>query len=123
MPAGQNAVLLNHLHRLVQARCLDHVADRELLHRFTRDRDQAAFATLLHRHGPMVLRVCRRVLPHLADAEDAFQATFLVLTRKAAALAHLESAAGWLHEVAYRVALKMCGEATRRRLHESHMPE
>ncbi len=123
MPAGQNAVLLNHLHRLVQARCLDHVADRELLHRFTRDRDQAAFATLLHRHGPMVLRVCRRVLPHLADAEDAFQATFLVLTRKAAALSHHESAAGWLHGVAHRVALKVRGETARRRFHETHAPE
>jgi RNA polymerase sigma factor (sigma-70 family) len=123
MPTAQNAVLLNHLHRLVQAQSFDHVADQVLLQRFTRDRDEGAFETLLRRHGPMVLSVCRRILPHTADAEDAFQATFLVLTRKAAALAHHESAAGWLHEVAHRVALKVRRDTARRRFHETHAPE
>jgi RNA polymerase sigma factor (sigma-70 family) len=122
MPPTQNAVLLNHLHRLVQAQSLDLVTDQVLLQRFTRDRDEVAFETLLRRHGPMVLRVCRRVLPDSADAEDVFQATFLVLTRKATALQGHESAAGWLHEVAYRLALKVRGESTRRRFHETHAP-
>ena len=69
-----------------------------------RERDEEAFAALVHRHGPMVLRVCRSVLGHEQDAEDGFQATFLVLARKAAALSWQESIAGWLYETARRLA-------------------
>jgi RNA polymerase sigma factor (sigma-70 family) len=81
-------------------------SDRELLERFHRLRDQAAFERLVRRHGPMVLGVCRRVLIHTHDAEDAFQATFMVLVRKAGSLRDPELLANYLYGVAYRVARK-----------------
>ena len=68
--------------------------------------DQEAFAEVVRRHGPMVLRVCRRSLQHAEDAEDAFQATFIVLARKAAAVTRKESVGGWLHCIAWRIAWK-----------------
>jgi RNA polymerase sigma factor (sigma-70 family) len=80
--------------------------DRQLLERFIRDRDQTAFAALLERHGPMILAVCRRVLGRSADADDAFQATFLVLVRRATAVGWHDSLGGWLYTVAHRVACK-----------------
>lgn len=80
--------------------------DGELLTQFVASGDQAAFEELLRRHGAMVLRVCRRVLQHAQDAEDAFQATFIVLARKAHALTKRELVANWLYGVAYRVARK-----------------
>ncbi|MFO0851288.1 MAG: sigma-70 family RNA polymerase sigma factor [Gemmataceae bacterium] len=81
-------------------------SDGELLGRFVRDRDEAAFAALVHRHGPTVLGVCRRVLRNPADADDAFQAVFLVLVNRADALADRPALGGWLYEVAVRVARK-----------------
>jgi RNA polymerase sigma factor (sigma-70 family) len=81
------------------------VADAELLERFAAG-DEAAFELLAWRHGPMVLDVCRGVLGDAHEAEDAFQATFLILAKKAPAAARCRSAAGWLHTVAYRVALR-----------------
>src|SRR5437899_9858456 len=80
--------------------------DAELLDRFTNHHDQAAFTALAARHGPMVLRVCRRVLGDAHAAEDAAQATFLVLAKKAGCLRRPEALVGWLHGVAHRVALK-----------------
>jgi RNA polymerase sigma factor (sigma-70 family) len=91
--------------------------DRELLRRFARDKDEAAFAALVHRHGPMVLGVCRRVLGNSADAEDACQATFLVLARKAAA-GWQPSVASWLYVTARRVALNARTARSRRAKHE-----
>src|SRR5689334_1952306 len=79
--------------------------DEELLRRFAAGRDEGSFAALLRRHGPMVWGVCRRVLGNHHDAEDAFQATFLVLAKKAGSLASKELLAGWLYGVAHNTAL------------------
>jgi RNA polymerase sigma factor (sigma-70 family) len=82
------------------------VTDSELLARFLGQRDEAAFELLVWRHGPMVLGICRRVLQDAHDAEDAFQATFLTLARKADSIGRRESLAGWLYTVAQRIALR-----------------
>lgn len=92
--------------------------DRELLRRFGSRRDEDAFAMLVHRHGALVQATCQRVLGNAADADDAFQATFLVLARKASSPGWQESIAGWLHEVAYRVASRQRAAASCRRMHE-----
>jgi RNA polymerase sigma factor (sigma-70 family) len=81
------------------------LTDAQLLDRFVRQRDEVAFEALFWRHGPMVLAVCRRLLP-AADAEDAFQATFLILVRKAATIGRRDAVGAWLCRVAYRVALR-----------------
>src|SRR5262245_13339046 len=88
--------------------------DGQLLARFVDSCDEAAFTDLLRRHGPLVLSVCRRLARHEQDAEDAFQATFLVLVKKAGSVAGRDSVGGWLHGVAFRAALK-AREATARR--------
>src|SRR5437762_349582 len=93
----------------------DEPTDEVLLERFTSRMEQAAFAELVRRHGPMVLAVCRRVLRHEQDAEDAFQATFLVLARKTDTIRAHDSAGGWLYQVAHRVALRAKIVADRRR--------
>jgi RNA polymerase sigma factor (sigma-70 family) len=80
------------------------LTDAQLLERWISQRDPAAFELLLWRHGPMVLNTCRRLLPRREDVEDAFQATFLVLVRKAGSLRRREALAAWLHRVASRIA-------------------
>jgi len=92
------------------------LTDRELLDRFTTCSDQAgdlAFTTLVARHGPMVWSVCRRMLRNTADAEDAFQATFLVLVRKAGEIRLTASLGPWLHGVSVRVARRVRGSGSR----------
>lgn len=81
-------------------------SDAELVRGYIGHRDRAAFEAIVRRHGPMVLGVCRRLLRNAADADDAFQATFIVLLRKAQSLRRPERLAGWLYQVAYRVARK-----------------
>jgi RNA polymerase sigma factor (sigma-70 family) len=95
--------LLRYLRRVSDA---EGTGDAQLLQRFVRDRDEAAFAELVDRHGPMVLGVCRRVLRDAHDAEDAFQATFLVLAHKARSISRPQALGGWLHCVARRTALR-----------------
>ncbi len=80
--------------------------DRELLRRFSAGRDADAFEQLVRRHGPMVLGVCRRMLRDADAADDAFQATFLVLVRKAASLRRPELLGNWLYGVAVRIATR-----------------
>src|SRR5919199_4396067 len=88
-------------------------SDAHLLDRFVRCRDEGAFAALMERHGPMVLGVCRRVLRDPHEADDVFQATFLVLVRKAASLRRPELLGNWLYGVAYRIALQARAGAAR----------
>jgi RNA polymerase sigma factor (sigma-70 family) len=123
MATAQLGTVLWHLHKLAAPRAGGQGSDRQLLDAFAARRDEGAFATLVARHGPMVLRVCRRVLGHEHDAEDAFQATFLVLARHTASIRKREALANWLHGVAYRTAMKAKRSAARRRNHEARVPD
>src|SRR5262245_1066846 len=99
------------------------MTDGELLKRFVERRDEPAFSELVHRHGSMVLGVCRRVLANDHDAEDAFQATFFVLARRASTIMPRASVGSWLFGVARRTALKARGAAVRRRIREAQASE
>ncbi|HJT77269.1 MAG TPA: RNA polymerase sigma factor, partial [Gemmataceae bacterium] len=121
MAAAQLDALLHQIHRLAAPTGPGPRSDRELLEDFNARRDEAAFAALLSRHGPMVLRVCRRALGNHHDAEDAFQATFLVLAQHGSSIRKREALAGWLHGVAYRIAMKAKRAAARRRQHEARV--
>jgi RNA polymerase sigma factor (sigma-70 family) len=91
------------------------LTDGELLQRFVASRDESAFELLVWRHGPLVMNVCRRVLSDNHDAEDAFQATFVILARKAGTIGRGESLGAWLYKVASRVALRARALRARRR--------
>jgi RNA polymerase sigma factor (sigma-70 family) len=97
--------------------------DRELLERFVAQKDEAAFAVLVERHGPLVLGVCRRLLGSAHDAEDACQATFLVLAQKAGSIRKTTALPSWLHGVASRVAAHLKRERLRRGRREQQAPE
>ncbi len=112
-----NVPLKNVLDRL----CGTDLPDGELLDRFIRDRDESAFELLVRRHGPMVMGVCRRLLLTPEDAEDAFQATFLVLARKAASVRPRERVGPWLHGVAYLAARKTRAATSRLRSREKQV--
>src|SRR5262245_326915 len=126
MQTGQRKSPLAPLRRALARREGGGLSDAELLGRFLARQDEAAFEVLVRRHGAMVLGVCRRVLGHAQDAEDAFQATFLVLVRRAAAIRKRDSVGNWLYGVAYRTSLEARAAAARRHATErqvSTMPE
>jgi RNA polymerase sigma factor (sigma-70 family) len=115
------AAVLRHLRRWVGGTTGEDESDGQLLERFAMRHDEAAFATLMQRHGPLVLSVCRRLLPTPHDVDDAFQATFVVLVRRAAALKKEGSLGSWLYTVAYRIALKARAQSARRRAREQQV--
>jgi RNA polymerase sigma factor (sigma-70 family) len=121
MATAQLGTLLRHIKGLADGRAGRHRTDRQLLDDFASGRDEGAFASLVERHGATVLRVCRRVLGHEHDAEDAFQATFLVLARNARSIRKRESLSSWLYGVAYRTAMRAKRSAARRRNHEARL--
>jgi RNA polymerase sigma factor (sigma-70 family) len=110
--------VLEHIRALAAARPDARTCDAELLSRFVGQRDEAAFESLLRRHGPMVLRVARRVLDNDTDAEDVFQAAFLLLARRASAIRKRESVASWLHSVAHRLAVSTRSKRKKRQATE-----
>jgi RNA polymerase sigma factor (sigma-70 family) len=110
--------VLGTLRRLAGPGGANDLSDADLLERFRARHEEAAFTLLVERHGPMVLGVCRRVLGNVHDAEEAFQATFLVFVRRASAIRKQASLASWLYGVAYRVAAKARARAAARRARE-----
>jgi RNA polymerase sigma factor (sigma-70 family) len=115
--SGVNPVA-RYLHTVFNAQAFAGLSDGQLLERFLAGRDAAALEALVRRHGPMVLGVCRRVLQNAHDAEDAFQATFLVLARRAASIWPREKVGNWLYGVAYQTARKARAVRARRRARE-----
>ena len=99
------------------------IPDGQLLDMFLLQKEEAAFEALVRRHGPMVLAVCRRVLKNQHDAEDAFQASFLVFIRRAASIRKPELLGNWLYGVAYRTAMKLRGATSRRRAKEQQLAQ
>jgi RNA polymerase sigma factor (sigma-70 family) len=104
-----------HLRELLQESSLEPLSDAELLERFISKRDEAAFTLLVHRHGRLVWSVCRQILHHEQDAEDAYQASFLVLVRHASTIRRGQSVACWLYRVASRIARKLARDRLKRR--------
>src|SRR5258706_12025070 len=118
MGESTDGIVLKHLQTLYSVGAIGGLSDGQLGDHVLNGRDdtaEAAFTILAERHGPMVLRICRQMLGDRHDAEDAFQATFLVLASKAHAIRNRDSVAGWLHGVARRVALRTKADAARRR--------
>jgi RNA polymerase sigma factor (sigma-70 family) len=118
MDTAQLGTVLRHIRRLALPPATRELTDAQLIERFAAHREEEAFTALLQRHGQLVWGVCRHVLRHDHDAEDAFQATFLVLARTAGSIRKREALASWLHGTAYRVALRARRDAAIRRTHE-----
>src|SRR6516165_1551888 len=125
MPMATNQLrqIIQTLHRAALHQDAAGLTDGQLLENYLATREEAAFAALVHRHGPMVFGVCRRVVGSHHDAEDAFQATFLVLARKASSVKPRERVANWLHGVALRTALKAKAMSAKRRCREKPVTE
>lgn len=118
MPSGQLGQVWRHLRRLIGGRPPEELADGPLLEQFLARRDAAAFEALVQRYGPLVFGVCRRVLQDEHDAEDAFQATFLVFARRAGSIRNGGAVGSWLCGTAYRISLKARAAKARRRAQE-----
>jgi RNA polymerase sigma factor (sigma-70 family) len=118
MATESMSTFLHHLTRQMAAESLADQSDQQLVEKALAGRDEAVFRAIVRRHGAMVYRVCRRVLRHDQNAEDAFQATFLVLARKLASVRKHASLASWLHGVAHRVALQARDRDSTLRRHE-----
>src|SRR5215831_7200234 len=114
MAASQAGAILEHIRSFAEAHATRALSDGQLLQRFAVQRDGEAFAALMRRHGRLVWTVCRHILPSEHDAEDAFQAAFLVLARRSASIRKTEAVAEWLHGVAYRVAVRAKQMAAKR---------
>src|SRR6476660_4039149 len=114
--------VLQFLKQMVEDPGMKNLPDHNLLQRFIAQHDEAAFTVLIRRYGRTVFSVCRCLLPCEADAEDAFQATFLVLARKAESIRKGQSLGSWLYGVAYKTALKARAKAANRRSHEVKAP-
>jgi len=123
MASGQFAVVYRQIGRLFQSGSVAGLSEGQLLDRYVARRDDAAFEAIVARHGSMVLGVCRAILHDPNDVDDAFQATFLVLVKKAGTLAHRDLLGNWLYGVAHRVARRARIDAARRRDRESTGPE
>src|SRR5262245_4932145 len=123
MATSHMSEVIQHLRRAVLLREGAELTDGQLLKDHLGRRDEAALAALVRRHGPMVWGVCRRVLCNYHDAEDAFQATFLVLVRKAASIASPELLANWLYGVAHQTALNARAATAKRRARERQVTE
>jgi RNA polymerase sigma factor (sigma-70 family) len=117
MTDSRLAPVLHHLRRLARP---EEPADAALLEQYAGGQD-AAFGELVRRHGLLVWRVCRRMLPQAADAEDAYQATFLALAKRDGAIRRPESLAGWLHATAFRIARRLRQDISRRTLAEAEV--
>src|SRR5579859_4630929 len=118
MATGQTGAVLQQVGALFGAGAVSGMTDAQLLERFAsrrQDAAESAFEALVLRHGPMVLAVCRSLLRDPHDADDAFQATFLVLVRKARSIWVRDSLSGWLSSVAYRVAARARAVSARRK--------
>ncbi|HEV3386936.1 MAG TPA: sigma-70 family RNA polymerase sigma factor, partial [Gemmata sp.] len=122
MTGGKTEPAIRWLARRMNSESFGNQSDRQLVERFLIERNEAVFEVLVRRHGPMVYRVCWRVLQQSEDAEDAFQATFLILAQKLGTLRDRDCLASWLHGVAHRTALKARSLATIRKRHETLVP-
>lgn len=118
MASAHQGAVLHQLGRLFGRGTVAGLSEWQLLSRYLNDRDEVAFEAIVARHGPMVLGVCRRLLVDPNDVDDAFQATFLVLVRRANSLGERDAIGHWLYGVAHRVALRARSEAVRRRWRE-----
>jgi RNA polymerase sigma factor (sigma-70 family) len=123
MANRERSPVTRYLRRMVSQPCAGGLTDAQLLEQFVAQRDEAAFEVLVWRHGPKVLGVCRRVLRHEQDAEDAFQATFLVLVRKAGSIGKSQAVGSWLSRVAFRVALRAKVLCDKQGAREKHVPD
>src|SRR5947209_13941159 len=123
MATGQMSEVIRHLRKTGLLRDRADRTDGQLLEDYLASREEGALAALVRRHAPLVWGVCRRVLPDPHDAEDAFQATFLVLLRRAASIASRDRLANWLYGVARRTALKARAATAKRKGRERQAAE